>query len=134
MGRLLVQWIILVGAVLLSSAICKALGLGFEATAENANDFVRLMIGTAILAFLNVTLGTVLRLLTLPLNCLTFGLFSLVVNAIVLIVAAWFEFGFKFTVEGFDRFLAALVASVIIAVVAGVLGGIVSPERKRDED
>lgn len=132
--RLLIRWVILAGAVLASSYICKLFGLKFEASAEDAAGFFRLLIGTAILALLNSTVGPILKLLTLPLNCLTFGLFSLVINAFVLILAASFEFGFKFTSEGTDRFLAAIVASLMIAVISGILNGILAPEKDKDDD
>ena len=46
------------------------------------------MLGVAILALLNATLGKILKLLTLPLNCLTLGLFSLVINAIIFMIVA----------------------------------------------
>ena len=129
--KLLLRWIILTGAVLAASYLCKLMGLNFEAHAADTAGFFRLMIGTAILALLNATLGTVLKILTLPLNCLTFGLFSLVVNAFVLIIAASLNFGFRFTSTGGSQFLSALVASLLIAVVAGLLNGMFAPDEER---
>ncbi len=131
--KLLIRWIILAGAISAASYLCKLLGLGFEASANDTAGFIRLMIGTALLAFLNATLGSVLKILTLPLSCLTFGLFSLVINAFVLIVAASANFGFRFTSTGGSQFLAAFVASLLIAAVSGVMNGLLAPKTERDE-
>jgi len=91
------------------------------------------MIGVAILAFLNATLGKILKVLTLPLSCLTLGLFSLVVNAAVLMIAASLKLGFEITDNGARAFIAALIASVIIAFINGVLG-VFLPDDDKDDD
>ena len=75
-----------------------------------------------VLGLLNATLGSVLKILTLPLRCLTLGLFSLVVNAAVLWIAATLKFGFTITSGGLRGFAAAFVASLLIAAISGVLG------------
>ncbi len=70
-----------------------------------------------VLGILNALLKPVLLLLTLPLNLLTLGLFTLVVNAILFWLAAQFPLGV--TVSGFtSAFLAALVVSVISFVLS----------------
>lgn len=112
--------------------VSQAIGLGFKVKYHEANDLITLLIGVAILAFLNATLGKVLKVLTLPLSCLTLGLFSLVVNAVVLMMAASFKLGFEITDNGFKAFLAALIASVIIAFINGVLG-VFLPDDKDDD-
>ncbi len=85
-------------------------------------DFLGLMAGSAALAFLNATVGRLLKLLTIPLNCLTLGLFSLVVNALVLMLTAQLGLGFALTGSPTANFLSAFVASLLIAFVNGVLG------------
>lgn len=105
-----------------ASLICVALGLDFVAKVDSAADVGKLLVGVVVLGLLNATLGSILKLLTLPLRCLTLGLFSLVVNAIVLWVAASLHFGFSITSGGVKGFLAAFVASLLIALINGVLG------------
>ena len=63
-----------------------------------------------------LTLRPLLTLLTLPINLLTLGLFSFIVNALLF----WFISSFieGFTVAGF---VPALIGSVILAVVSWVL-------------
>lgn len=69
-----------------------------------------------IFGILNITIKPVLTLLTLPLNIVTFGLFSLVINAgLILLVASFVE---GFDVEGF---VPALIGGVIIALIGWVV-------------
>jgi putative membrane protein len=132
MGRLLLRWILLAFSVFAASLVSQAVGLGFKVNYQKASDLVPLMIGVAVLALLNATLGKILKVLTLPLSCVTLGLFSLVVNAAVLMLAASLKLGFEITDTGAKAFLAALIASVIIAFVNGVLG-VFLPDDKDDD-
>ena len=132
--KLLLRWVFLALSVLGASYLCQALGLGFEAKASNSAEFIQLMIGAAILALLNATLGNFLKLLTLPLSCLTLGIFSLIINAVVLIFAASFDFGFRFSSTGSSRFLAAFVASLLIAAFSGLLNGTLAKDEDREEN
>ncbi|MGH3451171.1 MAG: phage holin family protein [Haloechinothrix sp.] len=74
----------------------------------------------AVLALVNVTLGVILRLLAFPLLVLTLGVFSLVLNAILLLVTDWLMDSLE--VDGFP---AALGGSIVITLVAMVIGGII---------
>ncbi|MCW5941731.1 MAG: phage holin family protein [Fimbriimonadaceae bacterium] len=132
MSRLLVRWVLFTVAIVIASAITQLLNLGFEARVRNLPDFLTLMIGAAVLAFLNATIGSLLKLLTVPLNCLTFGLFSLIINAVVLLVAAqvWRQLDLGIRVDGFP---AALVGSLLITVVNGLFRSIV-PAARDDDD
>jgi putative membrane protein len=80
---------------------------------------------------LNATLGKILKVITIPLSCITLGLFSLVVNAFILWLAAQFELGFKITGSGLHAFEAAFVASLLISFINGVLG-VFLPDDKDD--
>jgi putative membrane protein len=70
------------------------------------------------LAVLNVTIRPLLILLTIPLTLVTFGLFLLAINAVVVLLASdWVE---GFTVHGF---WAALAFSMVMTLVSSVLEG-----------
>jgi len=116
-------------SVYAASLICNALRLGFDVNVRNGEDAVKLLVGVLVLGLLNATLGKILKLLTLPLSCLTLGLFALVVNAVVLWVAASLQLGFRITQGGLRGFLAALVASLLIAFINGVLGVFLPDDR-----
>ena len=65
-----------------------------------------------LLARIGITLRPILLLLTLPINLLTLGLFSFVINAGIL----W---GLAAFVDGFDisGFIPALLGGIVIAVI-----------------
>ncbi|HEY4474136.1 MAG TPA: phage holin family protein [Candidatus Paceibacterota bacterium] len=76
------------------------------------SGFYTALIVALVLGVLNITIKPILVLLTLPLNLLTLGLFSFVINAALLLFIASFVEGF--TVTGF---VPALLGGVVIAVV-----------------
>jgi len=123
MSKLLLRWILLAASVYAASLVAQAIHIGFRVDVSSASSVLQLMLGVGILSFLNATLGKILKLLTLPLSCITLGLFSLVVNAVVLMVAASLKLGFKIEEHSeFQAFLAAFVASILISFINGVLG------------
>jgi putative membrane protein len=73
-----------------------------------------------VLGILNAFLRPILLLLTLPLNLLTRGLFTFVVNAIVFWIASGIDLGVR--VQDFGAaFLASLVVSAVSFVASRVL-------------
>ncbi len=80
----------------------------------------RAVVFAIVLGILNAFLRPILLLLTLPLNLLTLGLFTLVVNAIVFWIASGFDIGVS--VHDFGAaFLGALVVSAVSFVASRVL-------------
>lgn len=130
MRNLILKWLFLALAVMGASFVTQLLGLGFAADASSAGKFLQLLIGCAILAVLNATLGKILKLLTIPLNCLTLGIFSLVVNAIILWLTAMSGFGMKVSGSLADQFFGTFVASLIIGAITGFLGNFL---KEKDE-
>ena len=129
MMRKILRLILLAFAVYVSSIVTKSIGLGFEAHVDGVSGAIKLLLGVALLAFLNATLGRILKFLTLPLSCITLGLFSLVVNAAMLWLAASFNFGFTISEKGPMAFVTAFVASILISFVNGVLGVFLPDDR-----
>ncbi len=78
------------------------------------------LLATIVIAFVNATLGTVLKVLTFPLTALTLGLFLLVVNAFLLKLASLFTPGFS--VRGF---LSAVFGSLVLTILTTVLRNLV---------
>lgn len=76
------------------------------------SGFGSALIAVLIIGLFNATLGLLLKLITLPLAILTFGIFFLIVNAFVLKFASLFVPGFR--VETYSAaFWGALVLSVL---------------------
>ena len=66
---------------------------------------------------ISVTVRPVLKILTLPINLLTLGLFSFIINALLFWLLATFVQGFAV-----DGFIPALLGSVTLGLVSSVLG------------
>jgi len=80
-----------------------------------------LFIAGLMLGIVNVLLKPVLVILTLPLSIVTFGLFVLIINALMLLLVAWLVPGF--VVTGFwSGFVAAVFVSVFSFVVNSLIG------------
>lgn len=133
MSRLLLRWIVLALAVVVASMIANMLGLEFDVKLDTANDAIPLFLGVAALALLNATLGKLLKFFTIPLNCLTLGLFSMVINAGMLMLASELTKGFTIKGEGIVKWVTALVASILISVIASILGTFIPDRKERDE-
>ena len=107
MIRLLVHWFI--SAILL--LVVSHFVPGFVVSGLESALIAALVIG-----LINGTLGLFLKIITFPLTIFTFGLFLLVINAIMLLVAAHFVRGFYVT--GFaPAFWGALSLSILHLLV-----------------
>jgi putative membrane protein len=73
-------------------------------------DFTRALIVAFVLGILNATLGKFLYFITTPLRWITLGIFSLVVDAVVLMIAAHFLKGFNIKNFSWAFLLAIFVA------------------------
>lgn len=74
-----------------------------------------------VLGILNAIVRPVLQFLSLPINILTLGLFTFVINALVIMLASWIM-GSSFHVS---NFWWALLFSIIVSLVSSILGSIV---------
>jgi putative membrane protein len=73
-----------------------------------------------ILSIVNAIIKPILVILTLPINIVTLGLFSVVINAVMILLVDAMVSGFS--VEGF---LTALLFSIVLSVVSTVIYAIV---------
>lgn len=83
-----------------------------------------------VFGFVNALIRPVLKLLSCPMIVLTLGLFTLILNALMLMLTAKIGglFGIAFEVHGFlTAFLGALVIAVISTIVGGILHGMTKP-------
>jgi putative membrane protein len=111
MAKILVHWLL--------SALCLLLVAHFV-----PGIFVR-GLGTALFAavvigLVNGTVGALLKIVTFPLTILTFGIFWLLINAVMLKLAAVFVPGFE--VHGlWPAFWGGLILSILNMIVRQVL-------------
>ncbi len=116
---LLIRWVVMIIAVFVAVYVGQALGLNIGSV-NGTMDFGTVAIFAAVLGIVNAFIGPVLKLLSLPLVIMTFGLISLVINAVLFLLAAWLVPSFQA-----GGFLGALVGSVIVSIVSAVLSSVV---------
>jgi putative membrane protein len=87
-----------------------------------------LIMFAVILGVVNAFIGPIVRLLSLPITCLTLGLFTFIINAILLLLTGWFtNLLFPGTVEfGGANWLQTLLWAAVIAVVISLISGVLS--------
>jgi putative membrane protein len=90
--------------------------------------FVALIFGVV-----NGIVGTAIRIVAFPLYILTLGLLSLVVNALLLLLAEWLSqlFGFGLVIE---NFWWAMLGALVLAILSAIIGSILRPLAGRDKD
>ncbi len=116
--RFIIQLIISTLAVLISSFLLP----GVEV--QDNNIFTAIIVA-AVLAFLNAVVKPIMIVLTIPVTFFTFGLFLLVINALMIILASKLVDGFRV-----DGFWWALLFSFILSIVTSILENV----KKRDEN
>lgn len=82
----------------------------------HVDNFLSALILSLLLALLNVTLRPLLIIITIPVTVLTLGLFLLIINAFLILLADWIMPGF--IVEGFWW---ALLFSLVLAIINSLL-------------
>lgn len=117
--NLLIRLIITTIAVLVTDLLLSGV---------HAEDFLTGLLVAVVLGFLNTFLRPVLILLTLPVSVITLGLFLLVINAGMVMLAARIVDGFH--VNGWWW---ALGFSIILSIVQGFLQGLDKPKSREPQ-
>ena len=127
---MLIIWRLLINAAALWAATRITPGISFD------GDWRTLLVVALVFGVLNVSVRPLLWFMTLPLLIVTLGLFTFVLNALMLwltgVVSEWLGLGFH--VDGFGAaFLGALVVSVV-SFMLSLFVGANRRERHRVED
>jgi putative membrane protein len=112
-----IRWLINTLAIYL--AIRYVHGIHFDGSP------VELLVVAALFGLVNAILKPILTVLTCPLVLLTLGLFTFVINALMLMCTAWLsqKFDLGFAVDGFrPAFWAGLLIGVVSLALTMVLG------------
>ena len=97
---------------------------GYFLPGVHVNTFWTALLVALVLSFLNVFLKPLMVLFTIPFTVITFGLFLLVINALIIMIASSWVTGFKV-----DGFWWAMLFSIILSFVSSILENLV----KHDE-
>lgn len=116
MATLIVKWLLTALAIF---------AVGNFLPGIHVPDYVTALWAAAVLAILNLTVGPVLKLLSLPITIITLGLFAFIINGFTFWLAAKFINGFS--VDGFwwavlGAFIVSVIATVLNRIVLGVDG------------
>lgn len=82
-------------------------------------------IGAVVFSILNMTIKPILKVISLPITCLTIGLFSLIINAAILALTA------LLTPIEIYSFGAAIIGAIIVSMINWLLG-IIFLKKKED--
>lgn len=128
--RHIYRWIVGIISVVITVYIVHALGLKlswglypFRLTDHVVLDW-GLVAFVPVLALVNIVIGSILRLFSAPITCITFGLFGFVINAIVFWIAGSAT-GAKMT------FLSVLVGSILYSVISMPLSRLIEENGRR---
>ena len=117
----------IINAVALWGAASLIPGIRFGG--EGRALFINVLIVALIFGLINAFIKPILAVLTCPAYILTLGLFTFVMNALMLMLTSWLA-GPRFEVDGF---WPALWGSIIISIVSIVLSAIFREEKKRKD-
>ncbi len=67
-------------------------------------------------------------MLSLPITVITLGIFYLIVNALLLELAAWAATGIFGSGIAIDGFGSALIGSIVISIISAIANGIIGAE------
>ncbi|NUP73434.1 MAG: phage holin family protein [Sinomonas sp.] len=83
-----------------------------------------------IFGLVNALVRPIIEILSLPVTCLTLGLFALVINAAMLALTAWLSSytPVHLTIDSF--FWTAILGAIIISIVSAVMGALLGTNRK----
>ena len=101
---LLLKWIAFTFIVMFTAWLVPGIKL---------DGFLTAFVAAAVIAIVNISLKPILNLITLPINVLSLGLFTLVINAILLMFVAYIVTGFEI-----DGFIPALLGSIIMSILS----------------
>jgi putative membrane protein len=112
MRGLFLRWLILTFSIIATSYLIDGI---------QVSGFLSAFFAAAILGILNAFFRPILLILTLPVNILSLGLFTFVINAIVLMMVSGVISGFE--VYGF---WSAMFGSLLISLVSWLLTSFIS--------
>ena len=112
MNGIFVRWLTLTGAIIFTAYIVDGI---------QVSGLFSAFLAAAMLGILNAFFRPIVLLLTLPINILTLGFFTFVINALMLKMASGVISGFK--VYGF---WSAILGSLLISVISWLMNSFIN--------
>lgn len=117
------QFILRTIAIFVAVGVAVWLVPGIE-VAGTADAWVSIGLVALVIALLNMTVKPILQVLGLPITIISLGIFYLVINTILLYLAAALSGALFDVVFVIDSFGSGFVASIVISIVSGVMNSI----------
>jgi len=108
---ILIRWLTATGAIILTAYLLSGI---------HVEGFLAALLAAAMLGILNALFRPIALLITLPINVLTLGFFTFVINALMLKMASGVISGFD--VHGFG---SAIVGSLMISAISWLLNSFI---------
>lgn len=105
--EILINWLISAFAIIISAYILPGV---------HVSGFTAALVTAVVLGIINAVIKPVIIILTLPITVITLGLFTLVINAFVILLASSIVPGFRV-----DGFWWALIFSIVLSLVNSFL-------------
>ena len=90
------------------------------------SSFWAALIMAVILGIINALISPSVKILTLPISILTLGLFTLVINALMFLLASYFVVGVKI-----DSFASAFWGALIISIIGFLANQFLKKKKKK---
>ena len=119
----LIRWI--ATAVAVGVAVWIVPGI----TTVGSNATIAIVAGALALSFINAVLKPIVQTISFPLSVLTLGVFYLIVNALLLELAAWASTGIFGSGIAITSFGSAFFGSIIISIVSAIVNGFFEKQR-----
>jgi len=110
MFRMILKWLVFAGLIMFTAWIIPGI---------TVDNFWSAMIAVVIIALVNTFIKPFVQFVSLPVTFLTLGLFSLVINALLLMLVGVITPGLQV-----DGFLSAFLGSLLLSLFAGIVNEI----------
>ena len=123
LARLLIRWALLAAAFAITASLLSGMDV--------SGGFWGYVWVSALFGLVNAFVGTIVRILTLPLTLLTLGLFLIVVNALMLELTD--ALSDHLTIDDFfwTAIWAAIILSLATVILDAVLGWLLGRDERR---
>lgn len=111
MKGLLIRWVLNALALILTDKLIAGISV---------DGFVAALIAALVLGVVNAVIRPVVKLLTIPIRFITLGLFTLVINGLMLLLVSKVVEGFRV-----DGLLPAVIGAIVLSVISAVLNMII---------
>ena len=115
----IIRWV--VTAVAVGAAVFLVPGI----TTVGSDSAIAIAVLGLVLALINVSIKPILKFLSFPITVVTLGIFYLVLNALMLELAAGLATGIFGSGIAINGFLSAILGSIVISIVSSIVNGMI---------